>query len=181
MKKENRIKVLTNKAYWEEALELAEYNNLSDEDIAEDIVEKILEVTEAVGQEAGENLDYLPSDEELQTGGEDYASQHYKESENPLSEWWIEAEAFVNGRRAVGNYVLNKKKDKEGHVTVDEFISSGYKAPLFREILEGTSTNTELKVDIVSSISVARDILPEEEWVELVENIKYLINEDDDN
>lgn len=121
MKKENRIKILTNKAYWEEALELAKYNNLSDEDIAEDIVEKILEVTKAIDQ------------------GPDSAS------------------------------------------IIDEKISSGYRSPIFREILEGISVNTELKVDIVSGICVARDVLPEEEWDELVGNIKYLINENDNN
>lgn len=121
MKKENRIKVITNKAYWEEALELAKYNNLSDEDIAEDIVEKILEVTKAIDQ------------------GPDSTS------------------------------------------IIDEKIFSGYRAPVLREILEGTSANTKLKVDIVSGIFVARDVLPEEEWDELVENIKYLINENDNN
>lgn len=121
MKKENRIKVLTNKAYWEEALDNAEYLKLSNEDIAEDIVEKIIEVTKAIDQEP------------------------------------------------------------ESTSIIDEKVSSGYRAPIFREILEGTSINTELKVDIVSGICVARDVLPEEEWDELVEDIKYLINENDDN
>lgn len=148
MEKENRIKILTNKAYWEEGLELAKYINLSNEDIAEDIVEKILEVTKTIDQE--------PSKTPLLDGLKKYFRETPREQ--ALKDW-----------EACEEY------DKEGHVTVDEFISSGYKAPIFREILEGSSTNTELKVDIVSSIGVARDILPEEEWVELVENIKYLI------
>lgn len=121
MKKENRIKILTNKAYWEEVLVNANYLKLSIEGIAEDIVEKILEVIKDIDQEP------------------------------------------------------------ESTTIIDENIYSGYRAPIFQEILEGTSVNTELKVDIVSGICVARDVLPEEDWDELVEIIKYLINKNNTN
>lgn len=52
--------------------------------------------------------DSIPTDKDLQKWGEEYANQHYEESDNPLSQWWLEAEAFTNGCRAVVEHIKNK-------------------------------------------------------------------------
>lgn len=52
----------------------------------------------------------IPTDKVLQKWGEEYANQHYEESDNPLSQWWLEAEAFTNGCRAVVEHIKNKNK-----------------------------------------------------------------------
>jgi len=47
----------------------------------------------------------LPTDEILQAWGEDYADEHFEKSDNPLSKWWLEAETFTNGARAVIRHI----------------------------------------------------------------------------
>jgi hypothetical protein len=47
----------------------------------------------------------LPTDEKIQKWGEDYADELFNRSDNPLSEWWINAETFTNGGRAVIRHI----------------------------------------------------------------------------
>ena len=47
----------------------------------------------------------LPTDEKIQEWGEDYADEHFERSDNPLSKWWLEAETFTNGGRAVIRHI----------------------------------------------------------------------------
>jgi hypothetical protein len=47
----------------------------------------------------------LPTDEKIQKWGEDYADELFDRSDNPLSEWWINAETFTNGGRAVIRHI----------------------------------------------------------------------------
>jgi hypothetical protein len=50
-------------------------------------------------------IKYLPTDEMLQEWGEDYADEHYERSDNPFSDWWLDAEAFTNGGRLVMRFI----------------------------------------------------------------------------
>lgn len=148
MEKENRIKILTNKAYWEEGLELAKYINLSNEDIAEDIVEKILEVTKTIDQE--------PSKTPLLDELEKYFENTPREQ--VLKDWED-----------------CKDYDKQGHVTVDEFISNGYRVPILQEILDETPYNTKLRVEIISAVKIALEYFSEKELYDLKRTINQII------
>lgn len=68
-----------------------------------------------------------------------------------------------------------KEYDKQGHVTVDEFISGEYRSPILQEILDEIPESTKLKVDILSGIVIAKSAFSEEEWDSLIVGINYLV------
>lgn len=55
-----------------------------------------------------------PTDEEIQRWGEEYADEYFERSDNPLSEWWLAAEAFTNGGRAVLRDMTKNKERSDG-------------------------------------------------------------------
>jgi hypothetical protein len=64
-----------------------------------------LKITDDNGNVHTHDILSLPTDQEIQAWGEEYADEHHEKSDNPLSPWWKEAETFTNGGRAVIKYI----------------------------------------------------------------------------
>lgn len=69
----------------------------------------------------------LPTDKEIQEWGDEYADEHNERSDNPLSPWWVESESFINGGRAVINYIQSQYKTKNLKDMTEEEIDEWIK------------------------------------------------------